>query len=215
VIRIIVIVLAGAVVAMGITGATFSAVILVRGRTDGRPLAPDERRKSWQYVLSSALLAALALSEIMTLLSPSEFWPRAEIGAAIVLILYTVATWYGAARAEGLLGEAAAASTDRGVPPEWPRGPELPQPAAGASGRQIAEWVHRKQFSTTRLRSGYDEEEVDILLDKVRDALLGTGPVPVTLQEVTSARFTRTHLRPGYVEEEVDAFLADVGLRLA
>ena|SRR5450432_1261439 len=99
--------------------------------------------------------------------------------------------------------------------PERPRGPELPLPGAGASARQIAEWVDRKQFSTTRLRSGYDEEDVDILLDKIRDTFLGKEPAPVTQQEVRSAHFTRTHLRPGYAEEEVDTFLADVGRRLA
>ena len=214
-IKIIVIVLSCAVIVLGTIGATFPAARLTRGRTGGQPLAPDERREAWQSVLSSGLLVVTSLCQLMSLLTSSEFWPRAEIGAAIALILYTVATWYGAARAEGLLGRAQAASPDPGVPPGSPRGPELLEPEPGASGQQLAEWVHRKQFSTTRLRPGYDEEEVDILLDKIRDTFLGTGVVPVTRQEIGSARFTRRYLRPGYDEEEVDSFLEQVGMRLA
>jgi DivIVA domain-containing protein len=214
VITTIIIVLASAAIVLGTVGAALPAARLARGGTDGQPLTPDKRRKAWQSVLSSGLLVVTALCQLMALLTSSEFWQRAELGAATVLILYTVATWFGAARTEGLLGGAPVA-TGPGVPPEWPGGPELPAPAAGASARQMAEWVHRKHFSTTRLRPGYDQEEVDDLLDKIRDTFLGAELVPVTPREIGNAHFTRTHLRPGYSEEEVDTFLAAVGTRLA
>jgi DivIVA domain-containing protein len=54
-----------------------------------------------------------------------------------------------------------------------PHRPELPWPAEGASAEAEAEWVDRKIFSTTRLRPGYDEEEVDVFLDAIRDTFLG------------------------------------------
>ena len=38
--------------------------------------------------------------------------------------------------------------------------------------------VRNKQFSTTRLRPGYDEEEVDAFLDEVEACLLYTSPSP-------------------------------------
>lgn len=91
----------------------------------------------------------------------------------------------------------------------------LPLPAKGASGRELAEWVDRKIFSTTRLRPGYDEQEVDDFLDTIRDTFLGRRETPLTPDEVRGIRFARTRLRPGYVEEDVDTFLKQAGARLA
>ena len=83
-----------------------------------------------------------------------------------------------------------------------------------ARAEDLAEWIDRKVFSTTRLRPGYDEEEVDALLDDIRDTFLGTRQTPVTPDEVASTRFSRTRVRPGYVDAEVDAFLGELQVKL-
>jgi DivIVA domain-containing protein len=70
-------------------------------------------------------------------------------------------------------------------------------------------------FSATRLRPGYDEEEVDAFLDAIRDTFLGVREPPLTADEIRDKQFTTVRLRPGYDEEEVDAFLeeAEASLR--
>ena len=70
------------------------------------------------------------------------------------------------------------------------------------------------RFSTTRLRPGYDMEEVDGFLDAVGDTFLGVRQPPLTAEEIRAKQFATTRLRPGYDEEEVDAFLEDVEARL-
>src|SRR5262252_3681965 len=70
------------------------------------------------------------------------------------------------------------------------------------------------RFSTTRLRPGYDMEQVDAFLDAVRDTFLGVRHPPLTAEEIRAKWFATTRLRPGYDEEEVDAFLEDVEARL-
>ena len=98
--------------------------------------------------------------------------------------------------------------------------------------------VRNKAFSTTRLRPGYDEEEVDFFLDRVErelDLLIkenqdlraalarvlrGEGgrlsdipPQPVhglSATDIHNTQFSTTRLRPGYDEEEVDLFLDEV-----
>ena len=87
--------------------------------------------------------------------------------------------------------------------------------AQDAEAVASADWIDEKRFSTTRFRPGYDEQEVDILLDAVRDTFLGAGNPPLTAAEVRSSRFTATRLRPGYVKDEVDNFLDEVQLKLA
>jgi DivIVA domain-containing protein len=99
--------------------------------------------------------------------------------------------------------------------------------------------LQNEMFSTTPLRPGYDQEEVDTFLDQVtgeleqlireadelRTALeevLRTGTEPVisvsaparasspTLADVRNVQFSTTRLRPGYDEREVDTFLDEV-----
>src|SRR5262249_53597079 len=74
--------------------------------------------------------------------------------------------------------------------------------------------VRASEVSTTRLRPGYDMEEVDAFLDAVRDTFLGVRQPPLTAEEIRAKQFATTRLRPGYDEEEVDAFLQDVEARL-
>lgn len=49
--------------------------------------------------------------------------------------------------------------------------------------------IRNKQFSTTRLRPGYDEEEVDAFLDELEDE------VKTLRREVQDARTERNNLR--------------------
>jgi DivIVA domain-containing protein len=69
-------------------------------------------------------------------------------------------------------------------------------------------------FSTTRLRPGYSQEQVDAFVDAIRDTFLGVKAPPLTSDEVRNKQFTTTRLREGYDEEEVDAFLEEVEARL-
>jgi DivIVA domain-containing protein len=101
------------------------------------------------------------------------------------------------------------------VPDEQVTASMAPRSAGSARAEELAEWIDRKRFSTIRLRPGYDEEEVDLLLDGIRDTFLGARQPPVTPDEVANARFTTTRLRPGYVDTEVDAFLHEVRGKLA
>jgi DivIVA domain-containing protein len=89
-----------------------------------------------------------------------------------------------------------------------------PSPGTGASAAEVAKWLETKTFSTTRLRPGYDEIEVDTFLDAVRDTFLGQGNPPVTGNDVKNVLFSTTRLRPGYDEEEVDAFLDEIEFML-
>src|SRR5215470_16221783 len=91
-------------------------------------------------------------------------------------------------------------------PPSLGAGGPGTSPAGAPSGSA--------RFSTTRLRPGYDMEQVDAFLDAVRDTFLGARHPPLTAEEIRDKQFVTTRLRPGYDEEEVDAFLEDVEARL-
>ncbi len=92
-------------------------------------------------------------------------------------------------------------------PPEPVPGPE--------AGSILSEWAASREFSTTRLRPGYDIEEVDAFLEAIRQTFLGIKEPSLTTDEIRNKKFSTTRLRPGYDEEEVDAFLDAVELRLA
>lgn len=75
--------------------------------------------------------------------------------------------------------------------------------------------VRDKRFSTSRLRLGYVQEDVDALLRRVEETLRaleqGTRPAKlITASDVMRSQFRTTVMRPGYDEEEVDAFLDEV-----
>ena len=76
-------------------------------------------------------------------------------------------------------------------------------------------WVEARRFSTTRLRPGYDQEEVDAFLTEIRDSFLGVRQPSLTSDEIRGKCFSTTRLRPGYDEEEVDAFLDEAELWLS
>ncbi|WP_026119046.1 DivIVA domain-containing protein [Nocardiopsis ganjiahuensis] len=72
--------------------------------------------------------------------------------------------------------------------------------------------IRNKKFHTVRLRPGYNEEDVDALLDRIETTLVALeggprkGPL-LTADEIRNARFRTTRMSPGYREDEVDDFL--------
>ncbi|WP_157581304.1 DivIVA domain-containing protein [Phycicoccus sp. Root563] len=75
--------------------------------------------------------------------------------------------------------------------------------------------VMDKTLTPTQFHAGYDEREVDDLLDEVANALryyeAGGRPGPGAPASPTPGhRFTSTKLRRGYDEQEVDEFLEQV-----
>jgi DivIVA domain-containing protein len=179
------------------------------GRDRGGSRTPSS---DWSGIRQSVILAASGLTQVQlpAVRTGSFRWP-------LVLSILLLATWELAARfgrAEAGQVESAAEPVTE-APPPAARAAPLPLPAAGAGGCELAAWVDRKVFSTTRLRPGYDEAEVDVVLDAIRDAFLGVRVTPLTPGEIRSFRFSRTRLRPGYEEAEVDAFLREVETKLA
>ena len=185
---------------------------------EGRDRSGSRTRSSdWSGIRQSVILAGSGLTQLQlpAVRTGSFRWP-------LSLSLVLLATWELAAmyrarnnnRAEA--GRAESMSDPvTAAPPRAARAAPLPLPTAGAGGYELAAWVDAKVFSTTRLGPGYDEEEVDVVLDGIRDAFLGVRAKPLTPGEIRSFRFSRTRLRPGYNEAEVDAFLHEVETRLA
>jgi DivIVA domain-containing protein len=81
-----------------------------------------------------------------------------------------------------------------------------------------AEDVIDTRFTPTRFRAGYDQDQVDDLLDRITATFAaaeqGRGPGPLTADEVVAARFQPTKFREGYDQGEVDDFLAEVVVAL-
>lgn len=72
--------------------------------------------------------------------------------------------------------------------------------------------IRDKKFHTVRLRPGYNEEDVDALLDRIEATLVALEGGPrtgllITADEVRASRFRTTRFSPGYNEDEVDDFL--------
>ncbi|NUU19380.1 DivIVA domain-containing protein [Cellulomonas humilata] len=74
-----------------------------------------------------------------------------------------------------------------------------------------ADDVLQARFAATKFRPGYDQVEVDDLLDRVADALRTGGDVA----DLGSVRLTQTQWREGYDIAEVDAFLDEARVSLA
>lgn len=74
-----------------------------------------------------------------------------------------------------------------------------------------ADDVLQARFAATKFRPGYDQDEVDDLLDRVVEALQTGGDGP----DLDPGRLTQTQWREGYDIAEVDAFLDEVRVSLA
>ncbi|WP_198653125.1 DivIVA domain-containing protein [Actinocorallia populi] len=77
----------------------------------------------------------------------------------------------------------------------------------------LVRWIEQAQFSTTRLRPGYRERDVDELLDRVTAGLLGQAP-PVHADDIRKCVFGSAFLGAGYNEVEVDRFLDELAAAL-
>ncbi|MFC7432418.1 MULTISPECIES: DivIVA domain-containing protein [unclassified Agrococcus] len=80
--------------------------------------------------------------------------------------------------------------------------------------------VVAQTFTTTRLRAGYDQDQVDVLLDAVVATMRGHlagAPVsdPVQASDVATVVFATKRWRDGYDMEEVDDLLDRVQATLA
>lgn len=80
--------------------------------------------------------------------------------------------------------------------------------------------IRDKKFHTVRLRPGYNEDDVDALLDRVEATLIALEGGPrngelLTADAVREARFRTTRFSPGYREDEVDDFLDRIIAELA
>ena len=72
--------------------------------------------------------------------------------------------------------------------------------------------VQEQQFATTRLTTGYNEQEVDEFLDRAEATLAALqqgrpNRATLTSTEVERVQFATTRARPGYDPEQVDRFL--------
>ncbi|GIG38753.1 DivIVA domain-containing protein [Cellulomonas phragmiteti] len=79
--------------------------------------------------------------------------------------------------------------------------------------------VTRQRFTAVKFREGYDQDQVDDLLDRVVATLraLETGTPtahPLTAQDVRAVRFQATKFREGYDQDQVDDFLDRVAQTL-
>ena len=185
---------------------------------------------SWAVIVLGSVSGILAIAQLTiwrrraSMKKPgarSEAWSRLCLNVAVCLVAGNAADFFhlwpllvpGVALTGLYLVLKTREASSRPAGPV-PSRRDLAQ-AQDAEAVASADWIDEKRFSTTRLRPGYDEEEVDILLDAVRDTFLGAGKLPLTAAEVRSSRFTATRLRPGYVKDEVDNFLDEVQLKLA
>jgi DivIVA domain-containing protein len=68
--------------------------------------------------------------------------------------------------------------------------------------------IEHARFSTTLLRPGYDEREVDQFLDKIVQEL--REELPVNVAKLYTASFTHSRRYPGYVIPDVHALLDEI-----
>ena len=86
-------------------------------------------------------------------------------------------------------------------------------PNPGASGYRVgmlsAADLDRVAFTQVRWRGGYDIDEVDSFLQRVRLVIAAGPSAAPTLRavDVVNQRFQPTKFRPGYSQDEVDRLL--------
>jgi DivIVA domain-containing protein len=202
---------------LGALQALPTVVKLAMGRARGQLTRSEAWRKAGSDLLPALLILSCGLVLFEPLNSRSSLAWRLPSALVAVVACWNIFCDRQSRRKWTPDGDPAEAASEPDTSPgrERRRRPALPLPAAGASANEIAEWVDRIVFSTTRRPPGYDEEEVDVLLDTIRDTFLGVREVPLTPDEIAGIRFTKTRLRPGYVEADVDNFLEQVRVRLA
>ena len=123
--------------------------------------------------------------------------------------------WSGAADPVRAAGAAARWAAPAAVRVGGAQRPSEPAQDSAVDGAIVAQRAEARRFSTTRLRPGYDVEEVDAFLSAIRETFLEIRKPSLTPDEIRKKQFSTTRLRPGYDQEEVDAFLDEAELRLA
>jgi DivIVA domain-containing protein len=78
-----------------------------------------------------------------------------------------------------------------------------------------ARWVENARFTSIRIRPGYDQNEVDRFLPRIRDTFLGQSDTPLTPADVRNVVFNTRRVGAAYDEEEVDVFLDEAEARVA
>jgi DivIVA domain-containing protein len=209
-------VVAWAVIGLGTLHAAPSVIKLAIGRARPLMTEPGARSEAWRDLRQSLVVVASGLNLLAIVESRADaLWRLADV-PIVAFGGWFLACWFRSrlrGKPDGDRGEGASRPGTSGGGERDPR--TLPLPAEGASAEEVAEWVDRKIFSTTLLRPGYDEEEVDVFLDAIRDSFLGVRGTLLTSDEIRNIKFTKTRLRPGYDEDDVDTFLDDVRTRLA
>ena len=74
--------------------------------------------------------------------------------------------------------------------------------------QDLIERIQNAKFRATRLSPGYDEQEVDNLLDRLV-AILRESALPDP-EELRQVQFTTRRLRPSYVMQDVDNVLLEI-----
>ena len=74
--------------------------------------------------------------------------------------------------------------------------------------RDLIERIQNAKFRAIRFSPGYDEQEVDNLLDRLV-AILRESALPDP-EELRKVQFTTRRLRPSYVMQDVDSLLREV-----
>ncbi|MDH2430121.1 DivIVA domain-containing protein [Sphaerisporangium sp. TRM90804] len=123
----------------------------------------------------------------------------------------------GLAREAGHGGEAERSEEDDDAP-TLPGLGEKPGPGQRPVAEALtAAWletqaarVERVLFRPGRLGAGYNEDEVDVFLDRVVATLRGTTDRPLTAEQVRRAAFSTVVFKTGYAVAQVDAFLAEI-----
>jgi DivIVA domain-containing protein len=141
-----------------------------------------------------------------------EIW---VIGMALILLPFSgivarrnagLPWWRFGMRA--LTPSLAAAYADPAFPPALSTSPEVVPEVIGEQASALIQRIKKVQFSTTRLRPGYDEREVDNYLDMLIEVLSTGGQLDQA--ELRNPQFATTRLRPGYDIGAVNAFLTEV-----
>jgi DivIVA domain-containing protein len=120
-------------------------------------------------------------------------------------LMLPVVPWIMSRRRARSLDSSSAGTPGHGSAPMPAPGPAI---ALDARTTGLIERIKTVRFSTTRLSPGYDEEEVDVFLDKLVAALSQEGQLDRS--ELREVRFSTTRMRPGYVVPDVNAFLEEV-----
>jgi DivIVA domain-containing protein len=145
-------------------------------------------------VWSGLLVGPGVLFSGIYLRGPQEWIPATLITAGLML---PVVPWIVSRRRARRLGSSSASTPGLG-----------PAITLDARSTGLIERIKTVRFSTTRLSPGYDEEEVDVFLDKLVATLSQAGQLDRS--ELRDVRFSMTRMRPGYVMPDVDAFLEEV-----